>query len=97
MKRLLTLLFVLCSCTCGRAQITGVPTALHYLADVMPEMGYANGTVSGDLGPTRLALTRNLLEWKPNHLAAGFTRLPWLGAFTPWETRHYKDEFRESN
>jgi|GEM_PF-3228734 len=89
---LLSLLLILTSCTCGRAQITGVPVALHYLADPLPEMGYANGTTLGDLGPTRLAFTRSILEWKPNNLAAGFARMPWMGAFSPHRNIYFKDE-----
>ncbi|MFK8165202.1 MAG: hypothetical protein AB8H12_22340, partial [Lewinella sp.] len=92
MQRLFTLLFLTLFCTCGRAQITGTPTPLLFLADQLSEMGLAYGYVDGDLGPTRLAFTRSQLEWQPSALGSSWTghksNLPWLGAFTPHERNH---------
>ena len=82
--------------TRGRAQLADVPPALHFLADQLPEMGFADGTAAGDLGPTRLAYTHSLLEWRPSALSVGWgagnaITLPWLGGFTPYQKARFRN------
>lgn len=95
------LLFLLLPCTCVRAQLQPDPVVLTYLADELPEMSLSWGHPNGDLGPTRLAITRQMLVWQPSHLAASWRgdeqSFAGIGAFTPYERNYNYDRSTLSN
>lgn len=95
--RFLTLLLVLLTGTCVRAQLRPNPPVFTYLADQLPEMLVTNGIPNGDYGPTRLALARQQVLWQPAYFGASWAspRLnhTGLGGFSPhyswqpWRTK----------